>query len=529
MIHAPAPLRPPHQVMRLARFAAMMPTRLSFLRTVLRRLGEERAQVTRPLWQMDAEGIGTAVYSVPYGGHTYSLVAITKPLSAEDRTDRVIATAWDAAFVLYDGVPDAAALADIAANAPLQEAGRMGPRALVLSRANKSVRLWNHVVSSLRAGRAPEPDMLRTGYLMRTTAVYGNGKFGLSDRSDYDTRPGMALSFAAEMLTVWLIRHFTHDLVQHVGQGTLPAETLRALGIGNATGLGMAPFLVSHPVLLHNWMQAREAALARARTLPLDPDRLAALGQEAAEHLATWQVPDPTHQAHIDRLRADWSRAPSWLRAPDPLAAAAGERLAVQELLVALLIEAAGPAIDDLAVGMTDATGPRAPLPQGTDAMRRMLHRHCAWALRVPYASPAQCQRFWYVSANKLEPRIGNRHAEPGAELESPLDIARRLAALAQDLPDTDTPLADFLAQHPHHVLAAQRAAIAARYPYADIQDNLIAATCRPIDLLRAKLALFGATGFDPKSDLWTRISLAKGAPLAADIAQGAEALWLPA
>jgi hypothetical protein len=36
----------------------------------------------------------------------------------------------------------------------------------------------------------------------------------------------------------------------------------------------------------------------------------------------------------------------------------------------------------------------------------------------------------------------------------------------------------------------------------------------RPLDLLRFKLAFFGASKFDPKSDLWTRISMYQGAPL---------------
>ena len=36
----------------------------------------------------------------------------------------------------------------------------------------------------------------------------------------------------------------------------------------------------------------------------------------------------------------------------------------------------------------------------------------------------------------------------------------------------------------------------------------------RPIDLLRFKLAFFGASKFDPKSELWTRITLFQGAPL---------------
>ncbi|MEL7100474.1 MAG: hypothetical protein AAGM84_16740 [Pseudomonadota bacterium] len=531
MIHTAPALRPPHRVMRLARFGAMFPTRLSFLRRVVHRLADERAEVSRGLWDMDADGIGRAVYTVPFGGHLYSLVAITKQLADEDRTDRVIATAWDAAFVLYDGIPDGPALEQIAANAPLQEAGRQSERVLVLSRANKSTRLWDGVTSALRAGRAPD---LAQGYLMRTTAVYGNGKFGLADRAAYAGRPGMGGSFAAEMLTVWLIRHFTHDLAEHVGQGRLSAPQRRTLGIGNATGLGMAPFLVSHPVLLHNWMVGREAALARALSLPLDTARLGALGDEAAHHLQSWQVPDPAHQARINRLRADWSRArtlllPHNLNLGTLMARTASLSVEAEELMAALLIEAAGPAVDDLAVGMTDATGPLASLPRDTDTLRRILQDRYAWALRTPYAQPLHCQRFWYVSANKLEPRLGNRHTEAGAELESPLDIARRAAALHADLPASNTSVADFLDERPQHLLAIQRAAIAARYPYAEIQDNLIAHTCRPIDLLRAKLALFGATGFDPKSDLWTRITLGAGMPLAEDVAMGAEARWLPA
>ena len=47
-------------------------------------------------------------------------------------------------------------------------------------------------------------------------------------------------------------------------------DTLRRyLGIGNATGLGMAPFLVSHPKLINAWMTARETAIARVAVQPV--------------------------------------------------------------------------------------------------------------------------------------------------------------------------------------------------------------------------------------------------------------------
>ena len=54
------------------------------------------------------------------------------------RTDRVIAEAWDLTFGLVEGEVDADLMEALAANVPLQEAGRQHPRLLVISRANKS-------------------------------------------------------------------------------------------------------------------------------------------------------------------------------------------------------------------------------------------------------------------------------------------------------------------------------------------------------------------------------------------------------
>ena len=84
------------------------------------------------------------------------------------------------------------------------------------------------------------------------------------------------------------------------------------------------------------------------------------------------------------------------------------------------------------------------------------------------------------------------------------------------------------LAAHPDHALAVQRVETLLHHPYAEIRDNLIAAECLPIDMLRCKLSFFGASKFDPKSDRWTRITLCQGAPLAGEIARDADDWWLP-
>ena len=60
-------LRPASEVMRLQRMGSMFPSRLSFLRTLTRRLIADGSRVSRPHWQIDGDGYGTAVYTVTLG------------------------------------------------------------------------------------------------------------------------------------------------------------------------------------------------------------------------------------------------------------------------------------------------------------------------------------------------------------------------------------------------------------------------------------------------------------------------------
>ncbi|QBF33002.1 hypothetical protein [Thalassococcus sp. S3] len=535
------PLRPPEDVMRLSRMGAAFPTRLSFLPTLMRVLRDDNVQVQRPIWDMDAEGLGHAVYTLTMGGYQYALVAVTTSIRDEERSDRVIAEAWDAAFVLYDGIPDAAERARIVRDAPRQEAARFTERDLVLSRANKSIRVFTHVVNALRNTVEFDRQLLQsTGYLMRTTAVYGNGKFGIADRARIAMRPGLSGPFMAEMLTVWLIRGFTHDLVAHVGGRPLPRSMRRGIGVGNATGLGMAPFLVSHPHLLHAWHLARETALMRVRSIAeLGDDRrllMCALADKAASHLRQWNVADPIAQERIEKLRSEWQTLQAQVRAGALLEPYPIDRLIhqsrrmsldFQEMLVSFAIEPFGDLVDDLVDRMATDVDAAIDLTMSVAELRAALARDWSWAVSLDFDMPDQSARFWYVSEDKLEPRLGDRRQQASGAFESPLDIARQIKALADDLKDARCSLAEFLRVCPEHRSAVRRVQTLIDAPYAEIRDNLIAETCRPIDMLRSKLAFFGATRFDPKSDLWTRITLAQGAPLFDEL-ERADDMWCP-
>ena len=448
-------------------------------------------------------------------------------------------TAWDATFVLFDGVPDDADIARLHANVPLQEAGRCRQSELVLARANRSVRLFDAVVDALAAGRQPDHALIEaTGYLMRTTAVYGNGKFGISDRERFCDREELAAPFQAEMLTVWLIRHFTVQMVEHLarvkgGARAVPLvlEIKRRIGIGNATGLGMAPFLVRHPALLDRWHQARETALARVRGLDMASDAeqrlVRACLARARAGLVAWTTDDPVQAPRIAELARDLATLAAHLdggvlagsRPWDRLYRFAEATLSSegQELTVSLLLEPHGAIVDELAdtMALDESTVFRIDGSVSCAVLRSSIQRDYAWALGIDFATQPANHRFWYVSAEKLEPRLGLRTSEPGADLEQPLAVARDVCALATALavaPPAEC-VAAFLMRLPEHRHTVRRVQIGLKAPYAEVRDNLIDESLRAIDLLRCKLAFFGATRFDPKSDKWLRITLFQGAP----------------
>lgn len=540
--------------MTLARLGSFHQTRLSFLRSMLRRVAREKWQSDRVLWRVDAHGEGVAVYRLVTPYQVYSLVCFAHDLPPEKRSDRVIADEWDAAFVLCDGEVDEDDIARLQANAPRQEAGRYGPRDLVLSRANRSVRLFDHVVSCLAEGRQPDAHELATiGYLMRTTAVYGNGKFGLADRARISKRAEMAGPFQAEMLTVWLIRCFTVDIAEHMARVRAPKKAValapvlrRLLGVGNATGLGMAPFLAYHSALFDRWIDARETALARVRLLATATAETQA---KFVEHLsraqalaAYWQVEDAIQNARISGLRDDlkrlaamaasfhWNEPYPW----DRLFRWAGETLdpEAQEMLVTLLLEPHGELVDDLADQMSIDEAVEFPIDGAMTVERlwRLIEMHYGYALAPDYALNTEQARFWYVSEEKLEPRLGERFDEPGGDLEQPLGIGRDIKALYLALsayPIVDH-LAAFLKAEPAFRHLVRRIQITARHPYAEIRDNLLSARMRPIDLLRCKLAFFGAMRFDPKSDRWVRITLFQHAPYPEELDQLNADDWAP-
>ena len=545
-------MRTPSHVMRLSRLGSFHQSRLSFMRILTRCIARDAWRFSRPVFEINENGVGHAVYCAHTPDRTYSLIAFAHDIPETARSDRVIAQAWDSTFTLFDGVPTSEDIARLAQNIPLQEAGRVTQTELSVSRANRSVRLWEHVISRLASGQQPDIDEItKVGYLMRTTAVYGSGKLGAADREMIAARPECAAPFQIEMLSVYLTRTYVRDLAQHMAnlRGGPKATKLdpgiaRAMGIGNSTGLGMAPFLLNHPQLFHNWIVARETAIARVRSVArASPAEIALFNDLLARSIQSadlWRSEHPVQVQKLTQLRIDlqtlaahipnadlsgnlpWDRLLRW--ADDAL----GED--AQECLASLILEPYPYLTDPLAHEMSDANSSLCRIngAMKISALDAILQKHYAWAAQIDWSQKKSDARVWYISEEKLEPRLGERYDEPIADYEQPLCPGRDAKALMDALAawDATQTTAAFLLAHPEHRHMVRRAQIVDNAPYAEIRDNTIGSDLMPIDMLRCKLSFFGATHFDPRSDRWVRICLFGNAPYPEEIDASNADLW---
>ncbi|MFJ4158152.1 hypothetical protein ACIPZF_25580 [Pseudomonas sp. NPDC089752] len=548
---ATSTLRPASQVMDLARLGSHFQSPLSFVRSSMRRMMNERWQIQRSRFDLDDQGFGTAIYRIETAHAHYHCVLFSAYLPPEKRSDRVIADQWDVTFVLVAGDVDAVQLADLQRNVPLQEAGRFDARVLVLSRANRSLRNFDRFLAALAEGNQPDPRQLaEVGYLYRTTAVYGNGKFGIADFACLQDNPDFNQPFSAQMFTVYLLRHFSIEQIEHMARALAPQRAVpldvalqRYLGVGNATGLGMAPFLINHPQLVERWICTRETALAQVVAQVPQPAILARLQQlltRAGNHLAQTQTEDTRQHGQDQQTLAEIAELGRWLDR-QPCAEGLWARLLAwseahaglgcQELLVSLLLELYPDRVVPLAeqMGVTESWRLDAQMPLGQ--LRELIERHYAWALAYDFNDAQTEHFFWYRSAEKEEPRLGQRREEPGAEKEMQLGIARNIqrchAALLTHLHTQPQALtAHFLIAQPAFKGTVRRLQGMALSSYGEIRANLLDRDMLPIHLLRCKLAFFGAGKFDPKSSRWVRITLFQGAPLVSEIGQPFDDDW---
>ncbi|WP_341660173.1 hypothetical protein [Vibrio sp.] len=531
-------LRDRNIVMDAKRLGVMHQNRISFARSLVRRMSRDKWQLSCHRWYLNELGYGHVIYRLTTKENTYHLVVFCQEIADQERNDRVIAEKWDVTFALVIGDVDDKLLASLRDNVPVQEAGRYKNCVLVLGRANKSVRIFDKLVSSLAHGGQPTVELLtETGYVLRTTAVYGNGKFGIADFKTLEKNSDFRYSFSAQMCAVYLLREFSLDWINFLAKQaggneavTLNKELARYLGIGNATGLGMAPYLINHPCVVDQWMTSREKALSRV--LSIQPDKqeqswFYQLVERASQHFNQIRTINTTqesanHQTIVE-LKAmiehsgDSSRDnKTWLDAFEYFSDYSEQ---TQEVALSCLMELYPETVDEFEELMNAQEALTIDATYSVGELKKLIEEKYRWAIDDDYSQAENNYWFWYRSQDKEEPRLGVRGLEEGEDRELPLDIGRQVNRLYHKMCgyDSQSSIAQFLLHFPQYRTIARRVWTMAHRSMGDIQVNILRKDALPIDLLRCKLAMLGATKFDPRSDRWVRVTFFQGAPLFID------------
>lgn len=532
-------LRSPQEVMSLQRLGSMHSSRLSFTRTLIRKMAQEKWVLKNTLWDLDNEGFGDVIYQVKTPHGVYHLVIFANYIKDEERNDRVIANKWDVTFTFVNGDVNRELLSILKENVPLQEAGRNFNNAFVLARANKSVRVFEHIVDSLANGKQPNlQELAKVGYILRTTAVYGSGKFGISDFDNLQKNGDFSQSFSAEMCAVYIVRQFSLDWVNYISKQRggskaveLDKNIQRYLGTGNATGLGMAPYLIKHPKVVDNWLYQRELALSKVAQQKLDKKK----AKELINYLSRASLhfkEITTIDSRQDKLNKIASGELSLIikeikvQIDTPIDVkklieyTKQYSLEAQEAMLSCLLELYPELVDMHDKMMTVDETPLELTGVKILEIKNIIEKKYDWVLEVDFSKSENNYWFWYISEEKEEPRLGVRGVDIGDELEQPLDIARQVSKFYNALKTEDGYLhiSKFLLANPCFTSIARRVWTMGNCVMGDIRANILAKDFLPMHLLRAKLSMFGATKYDPRSDRWVQVTLFQNAPLMDEI-----------
>lgn len=547
-------MRPAADLATPAGLSAFKASRLSFLRMLVQRMAAERWCITRPRFELDDRGRGTAIYRIETASMPLHFVVFSDELEEDDRTDRIIANHYDGeAFLCFGELTEQRIAAQRGQFADFLY-GRADIETLGWTRVNRSGRMFELVADALSHGRQPEVDqVVQAGYLLRNNGYWGNGRHGSASFQGISPDEAVSLPYHADLLTLYLWRTFSHDLVEHVAARRSPDAVplhpalKRFIGVGNASGLGLIPFVIRHPRRIHTWCAARESVVAIIKVTPAAADSpktflLRRILKRAIAYFGEGIQVRPGIFAGSARLVEDLRRIADRLRQMEsawrPLPwqalcdwATANTHPEALETLHSALIEIYPEMCDDAQAQMlrsVEGVNDLNPSQTAGD-LKAALENRYDWALGLDLAAPEARQHFWYLSEDNLEPRHGVRGEDPMEEFETFVDAAGAMQSLYAAVKDSqpDQTIDLLLLARPDLRYAVERVQATDGFDYGEVRANTLDPEFEPCHLIRFLLTAYGMEKLDPQSRLWVRGTFLQGAPLPEDIAAGNEGDWI--
>ncbi|MFF2325012.1 MULTISPECIES: hypothetical protein [unclassified Streptomyces] len=538
--------RPAAEIMTSAALSSLQAGRLSSARSLVNRMLREGWRVERRSLTVEADGSGEAVYRIHAADRVMDFVAFAFPPSSQERTLRIFDLGWDMMGALLDGPATADDIEHTRNEMPRLYHGRATGHTLTWCRANRSLRVFEHVVEALAAGRQPDTTALaRVGYLMRNIGLDGNGTFGTRTFLAYGADHPLAVPYHAQLLSAYMMRELSADLVEAMADRrsdtavALDPEVRRFLGVGNSSALGLVLWVGNHPVLVDRWISLREQALAHARGLVAAPgsavaDTLAVLLERAIVYQSE-DVNEYTCFTPAERIVADLRLVLDAVTARAAAAEREGRVASVAELVdcvegvcgeaaevVNSVLTELDPAESDrLATELTVNETFRRDGSMTVGELRGLLTDTYAWALAVDRTAPGAVANTWYKSRSAEEPRCGATEELPEGTIDLTVDIPGMVQVLdgALAAEDPSLPVGRLLARRPELRGAVERLQSLAAHTYALPHANIRDAAFVPARIIRlANAALYGLERTKDYLGRDLRGVIFQGAPTATDL-----------
>jgi len=539
-------LRPAEIVMKPASLGAVRMTRFSFSRSMIRRAFTNQWEIKLMVVDFDELGRGHIIYRILAEEKLFHFVAFTSTIDEALHTDRVIADVWDVTAALVEGEIDNDLLQSLRDEVPKQELSRLDPRVLVLTRGNRSVRFYDYLVERLADGKQPESKKLGdAGYIMRSTAFYGNGKFGMRSFLGFEDQHPLSAPYRAQFLAAWLFREVSYESVEHCAKAKNPNavsfndEWSCFFGLGNATGLGLVPWAMKHPGELNSWIAIRELALSNVRFLKGSNQNKQILEEwfdKAYQYFSSlgggdrwpWMGPDSLAKATL--LIHDTFRSLSENDFPfnDLYLWAEKQDIEITELVISILLE-----LDDTDDEVIDSllmvgSQKKANFNTTVADLKKIIEENYLWLNELNLDETEAKHYWWVMSDNAEEPRRAERSVIDPAHREIPIDISLRINKLLGDLHKADERISagEFLHSFPEHGIAIKRL-LDNSGPYSEPRENVCDFKHLPLNLQRFQLAMYGMDNFSPQSTDWLRVTLFQGAPRVSEIGSKDPDKWI--
>ncbi|MCB1464205.1 MAG: hypothetical protein KDJ90_17715 [Nitratireductor sp.] len=529
---------------------AAYPSALSFARLAMADFVRRRLKVERLRVDLDEAGRGEALYRVVDGERVFHLFVISQQLPAAQQLDRNFATAWDATAALCEGSWSENREAFLRREIPKQTAGWVDCDTLIVTRANRSGRLFDAVVDSLSKGLQPDPGLLtEVGYIMRTTGFIGNGAIGTRPFAGLPEDHPLYQPYFAQMFSAFLLREFVFDLVDSMAAARsrsavrLDASLRRFIGLGNSAATGLTRFMVNHPEYMHQWGNAQEAAFACAKmrvpTLA-ELEKLETFVNKAAAYFRVDCSSSRGVFSHSEKLAADLDLVAEHLSSAMPRVSQAPLAELCEwsmhfcghdatEILHSIILEIYPDIIAHFSQFLyAGEPGTLDPL-MTVGELKSLVVENYAWVEAWDWGGGEADRFFWFHSVlAPADARRGNRHVQADAERENAFETVRQVRLLSRHLDGLSLTMtvAELAATAPQFWGVIARIQSVAGLDYAEMRDNPLREDFSPFPSIRKVLAFFGMERFESAPSKVVRGALLQGAPIAEDVARGLDGDW---